>query len=130
MKKSFISAALAVVLAFTLAACSTPGAKQIVLNTASGENPVLVVGQRANIVGDLDLSDSELKEFSILVEEKAPGGDWTEFRNIKARQGSTSVGFALIKNEPGDYKYRATLSGEGYGPFVSAELTITYKAKN
>ena len=71
MKKTFFSAAIAAILAITLAACSTPGAKQIVLNTASGENPALTVGQRANIVGDLDLSGTEVKEFTILVEEKA-----------------------------------------------------------
>ncbi|MFM8927224.1 MAG: hypothetical protein ACKOFA_03370 [Rhodoluna sp.] len=129
MKKSIFSAVIATVLAVTLAACSTPGAKQIVLRTATGENPVLTVGDRANIVGELDLSDTKVKNFDILVEEQAPGGSWTEFRKIKARLGSTSVGFALVKTEAGEYKYRATLSGKDYGPFVSSVLTIKYEAK-
>jgi transcription elongation GreA/GreB family factor len=130
MKKSIFSAAIATLLAITLAACSSnAGAKQIVLRTATGETNVVTVGQRVNMVGDLDLSDTKVKKFEIVVEEKAPGGDWTEFRKISARQGSTSVGFALVKNEAGDYKYRATITGEGYGPFVSAEFTITYKNK-
>jgi hypothetical protein len=131
MKKTIFSAVIASVLAFTLAACSgTTGAKQIVLRSATGETDTYVVGNRANIVGDLDLSDSKLKKFDVLIEEQAPGGSWTQFRKFVAHNGSTSIGFALIKTEAGDYQYRATISGKNYGPFTSAPITIHYKAKN
>ena len=131
MKKTLISSVIATVLAITLAACSsTSGAKQIVLRLATGEKDTYTVGTRANVVGDLDLSDSKLENFDVLIEEQAPGGSWTQFRKFVAHNGSTSIGFALIKTEAGDYKYRATISGKNYGPFTSAPITIHYKAKN
>mgnify|MGYP006282368211 FL=1 len=130
MKKTIFSAFIATVIAVTLAACSPTGAKQIVLHPASTETDTYTVGKRANIVGDLDLSDSKLAKFDVLIEEQAPGGSWTQFRKFVAHKGSTSIGFALIKTEAGDYQYRATISGKDYGPFTSAPLTIHYKAKN
>ena len=130
MKKTVLSAALAALLAVILAACAPTGAKQIILHPASGETDTQVVGERSNIVGDLDLGDIKIEDFDVLIEEKAPGGDWTQFRKFVAHKGSTSIGFALVKTEVGDYQYRATLSGEDFGPYVSAPITIHYKAKN
>ena len=131
MKKTMFSSVIAAVLAITLAACgSASGAKQIVLRVATGETDTYTVGKRANIVGDLDLSDSKLAKFDVLIEEQVSGGSWTQFRKFVAHKGSTSIGFALIKTEAGDYQYRATISGKDYGPFTSAPITIHYKAKN
>jgi predicted small secreted protein len=131
VKKTIVSTVIATVLAFVLAACSgSAGAKQIVLHTATGSADTQTVGARTNIVGDLDLSDAKIDTFEIVVEEMVPGGSWTKFKNIVAHKGSTSVGFAIIKNEPGDYQYRATVSGKDYGPFTSSTLTVKYKAKN
>ena len=131
MKRNLFSVAIATVLAFALAACgSTAGAKQIVLRPATGETDTYTVGQRANVVGDLDLSDSKLEKFDVVIEELAPGGSWTQFRKFVAHKGSTSIGFALIKNEVGDFQYRAIISGKDYGPFTSAAINIHYKAKN
>lgn len=131
MKKTIFSAVIASVLAFTLAACTgASGAKQIVLHNASGETDTYVVGKRANVVGDLDLSDTKITKFDVVIEELVPGGSWTQFRKFVAHKGSTSIGFALIKTEVGDYQYRATISGKGYGPFTSAPITIHYKAAN
>ena len=130
MKKTILTSVIAVVIAITLAACSSSGAKQIVLRPASGETDTFTVGQRANIVGELDLSDAKVQSFEILVEELVPGGSWTQFRKITASKGSSSIGFALVKQETGDFKYRAIISGKEYGPFTSAEITVKYKAKN
>ena len=92
MKKTLISSVIATVLAITLAACSsTSGAKQIVLRLATGEKDTYTVGTRANVVGDLDLSDSKLENFDVLIEEQAPGGSWTQFRKFVAHNGSTSI---------------------------------------
>ena len=130
MKKTIFTTVIAAVIAITLAACSASGAKQIVLRPATGETDTFTVGQRANIVGELDLSDAKIESFEIVVEELVPGGSWTQFRKITASKGSSSIGFALVKQEAGDFKYRAIISGEEYGPFTSAEITVTYKAKN
>lgn len=131
MKKTIFATVIATVIAITLAACSSAsGAKQIVLRPATDQTDTLTVGQRANLVGDLDLSDTELETFEIVVEELLPGGSWTQFRKITASKGSSSVGFALVKQEPGDYQYRAIISGKEYGPFTSAPITLKYKAKN
>jgi hypothetical protein len=130
LKKTILTSVIAVVIAITLAACSSSGAKQIVLRPASGETDTFTVGQRANIVGELDLSDAKVQSFEILVEELVPGGSWTQFRKITASKGSSSIGFALVKQETGDFKYRAIISGKEYGPFTSAEITVKYKAKN
>ena len=130
MKKTILTSVIAVVIAITLAACSSSGAKQIVLRPATGETDTFTVGQRANIVGELDLSDAKVESFEILVEELVPGGSWTQFRKITASKGSSSIGFALVKQETGDFKYRAIISGKEYGPFTSAEITVKYKAKN
>lgn len=130
MKKTFLSAALAAVIAITLTACAPAADKHVVLHPASGETDTYTVGKRANVVGDLDLADAKITTFNIKIEEKAPGGDWTEFRNIVAHKGSTSVGFALVKSAAGDYEYRAIISGKDFGPFTSAVLTLHYKAKN
>lgn len=131
MKKTLVSSVIAAVLAITLAACSsTSGAKQIVLHVATGETDTYTVGKRANVVGDLSLGETKLESFDVVIEEKAPGGDWTQFRKFVAHKGSTSIGFALIKNDVGDYEYRATISGKNYGPYTSAPITIHYKAKN
>jgi hypothetical protein len=130
MNKTIFSAAIAALLAVTLAACAPTGAKEIVLHPATGETDTQTVGDRANIVGDLTLGDIKVEDFDVLIEEKAPGGDWTQFRKFVAHKGSTSIGFALVKTEAGDYEYRATLSGKDFGPYVSAPITIHYKAKN
>ena len=130
MKKTLVSAAIATVLAFALAACSsTTGAKQIVLHPATGETDTYVIGHRANVVGDLDLSDATIKTFDVVIEEKTSSTDWTQFRKFVAHKGSTSIGFALIQTVAGDYQYRATISGKNYGPFTSAPITIHYTAK-
>ena len=130
MKKTIFTTVIAAVIAITLAACSSSGAKQIVLRPATGETDTFTVGQRANIVGELDLSDADVESFEIVVEEQVPGGSWTQFRKITAGKGSSSIGFALIKQEAGDFQYRAIVSGEEYGPFTSSVLTVKYKAKN
>jgi hypothetical protein len=130
LKKTIFTTVIAAVIAITLAACSSSGAKQIVLRPATGERDTFTVGQRANIVGELDLSDADLESFEILVEELVPGGSWTQFRKITAGKGSSSIGFALVKQEAGDFQYRAIVSGEEYGPFTSSVLTVKYKAKN
>jgi hypothetical protein len=130
LKKTIFTTVIAAVIAVTLAACSASGAKQIVLRPATGETDTFTVGQRANIVGELDLSDAKIESFEIVVEELVPGGSWTQFRKITASKGSSSIGFALVKQEAGDFKYRAIISGEEYGPFTSAEITVKYKAKN
>jgi hypothetical protein len=101
-----------------------------VLRPATGETDTYTVGQRANIVGELDLTDATVESFDIVIEELVPGGSWTQFRKITASKGSSSVGFALVKQETGDFQYRAIISGEKYGPFTSAVLTVKYKAKN
>ena len=130
MKKTIFTTVIAAVIAITLAACSASGAKQIVLRPATGETDTFTVGQRANIVGELDLSDAKIESFEIVVEELVPSGSWTQFRKITASKGSSSIGFALVKQEAGEFKYRAIISGEEYGPFTSAEITVKYKAKN
>jgi len=130
LKKTIFTTVIATVIAITLAACSASGAKQIVLRPATGETDTFTVGQRANIVGELDLTDATIDSFDIVVEELVPGGSWTQFRKITASKGSSSIGFALVKQEPGDFKYRAIVSGKEYGPFTSAEITVKYKAKN
>jgi len=130
LKKTIFTTVIAAVIAITLAACSSSGAKQIVLRPATGETDTFTVGQRANIVGELDLSDADVESFEIVVEEQVPGGSWTQFRKITAGKGSSSIGFALIKQEAGDFQYRAIVSGEEYGPFTSSVLTVKYKAKN
>ncbi len=131
MKKTIFSAVIATVLAFTLASCtSATSAKQIVLHSATGETDTYIVGKRANVVGDLDLSDAKITKFDVVIEELLPGGSWTQFRKFVAHKGSTSIGFALIKSEVGDYQYRATISGKDYGPFTSAPITLHYQAKN
>jgi hypothetical protein len=130
LKKTIFTTVIATVIAITLAACSSSGAKQIVLRPATGETDTYTVGQRANVVGELDLSDATIESFDILIEELVPGGSWTQFRKITASKGSSSVGFALVKQETGDFQYRAIISGEKYGPFTSAVLTVKYKAKN
>lgn len=129
MKKTIFATVIATVIAITLAACAPSGAKQIVLRTATGETGTYTAGQRANIVGDLDLTDAKVESFDIVIEELAPGGSWTQFRKITASQGSSSVGFALVKDVAGDYQYRAIISGKEYGPFTSAVLTVKYQAK-
>ena len=129
MKKSIFAAVIATVVAITLTACAPEGAKQVVLRAATGETGTYTVGERANIVGDLDLTDATIESFDIVVEELVPGGSWTQFRKITASKGSSSVGFALIKEEAGDYQYRAIVSGEEYGPFTSSPITIKYEAK-
>jgi|LakMenEpi03Aug12_release.lakeMendotaPanAssembly.Ray.scaffolds.fasta_scaffold292803_2 hypothetical protein len=130
LKKSIFASVLVTLIAITLTACAPAGAKQIELRVATGETGTYTVGERANIVGDLDLTDATIESFDIVVEEMAPGGSWTQFRKITASKGSSSVGFALIKDQVGDYQYRAIVSGEGYGPFTSATLTVKYQAKN
>ena len=130
MKKTIFASVIATVIAITLAACSSSGAKQIVLRSATGETGTYTVGQRANIVGDLDLSDTEIEFIDIVIEELVPGGSWTQFRKITASKGSSSVGFALVKQETGEFQYRAIISGKDYGPFTSAVLKVNYKAKN
>jgi hypothetical protein len=130
LKKNVFAAVFAVVLAVTLAACSgNAGAKQIVLHPSANETGKYTVGDRANIVGDLDLSDAEASKVNIVIEELAPGGSWTEFRSLTASKSSSSVGFALIKNEAGTYQYRAVVSADGYGPFTSATISVEYSAK-
>ena len=130
MKKTLFATVIAAAIAITLAACSASGAKQIVLVPATGESETYSVGQRANIVGELDLADATIESFDIVVEELVPGGSWAEFRKMTASQESSSVGFALVKNEAGDYQYRAIISGENYGPFTSTVLTVKYMANN
>ncbi len=130
MKKNIFAAAVAVVLAFTLAACSsTAGSKQISLHPSGTETGKYTIGERANIVGDLNLADAKVSKVDVLIEEQAPGGSWTEFRKFTAGTSSSSVGFALIKTEAGTYKYRATISAKNYGPFTSAEISLEYAAK-
>ena len=87
MKKTIFASVIATVIAITLAACAPSGASQIVLRTATGETDTYTVGQRANIVGDLDLSDTEIESFDIVIEELGPGGSWTQFRKITASKG-------------------------------------------
>lgn len=130
MKKSIFAAVIASVIAITLTACAVEGAKQVVLRSATGETGVYKVGERANIVGDLDLTDATIDTFDIVIEELAPGGSWAQFRKITASKGSSSVGFALVKDEVGEYQYRAIVSGEEYGPFTSSVLKVKYEAKN
>lgn len=130
MKKTIFTTVIATIIAITLAACAPSGAKQIVLRPATGETDSYTVGQRANVVGDLDLADATIESFDIVIEELVPGGSWTQFRKISASKGSSSVGFALVKQETGEFQYRAIISGEKYGPFTSAVLTVKYKAKN
>jgi hypothetical protein len=130
LKKTIFTTVIATIIAITLAACAPSGAKQIVLRPATGETDSYTVGQRANVVGDLDLADATIESFDIVIEELVPGGSWTQFRKISASKGSSSVGFALVKQETGEFQYRAIISGEKYGPFTSAVLTVKYKAKN
>lgn len=130
MKKTIFTTVIATIIAITLAACAPSGAKQIVLRPATGATDSYTVGQRANVVGDLDLADATIESFDIVIEELVPGGSWTQFRKISASKGSSSVGFALVKQETGEFQYRAIISGEKYGPFTSAVLTVKYKAKN
>lgn len=130
MKKSIFATVIATVLAITLAACTAAGAKQIVLHPATGQTDTYTLGQRANVVGDLDLSDAKITKFDVVIEELAPGGSWAQFRKFVAHKGSTSIGFALVKNEVGDFQYRAVISGKEYGPFTSAPITVHYKAKS
>jgi len=129
LKKTLVSTAIATVLAFALAACSSSGAKQIVLHPATGETDTYTVGQRANVVGDLDLKDSTAKSVDVVIEEKTPTADWAQLRKFSAHKGSTSIGFALVQTVAGDYQYRATISAKNYGPFTSAPITIHYVAK-
>lgn len=130
LKKNILATAVAVILAFTLAACSSSaGAKQIVLSPSGSDTGKYTLGQRANIVGTLDLADATASKVDVLVEEQAPGGSWTEFRKFTASKSSSSVGFALLKTEAGTYKYRATISAKNYGPYTSAELSLEYSAK-
>jgi hypothetical protein len=130
LKKNIFAAAVAVVLAFTLAACSSSaGAKQISLSPSGTETGKYSIGDRANIVGTLDLTDATASKVDVVVEEQIPGGSWKEFRKFTAGKSSSSVGFALIKTEAGTYKYRATISADGYGPFTSAEISLEYSAK-
>jgi hypothetical protein len=130
LKKNIFASAIAVVLAFTLAACSSAaGAKQISLHPSGTETGKYTVGERANIVGELDLTDATAAKLDVVIEELAPGGSWTEFRKFTASKDSTSVGFALIKNEAGSYQYRATISAKNYGPYTSGTITLEYAAK-
>lgn len=130
LKKNILATAVAVILAFTLAACSSSAvSKQIVLHPSGTETGKYAVGERANVVGDLVLADSKVSKFDVLIEEQVPGGSWTEFRKFTASSASSSVGFALIKTEAGKYKYRATISAKGFGPYTSAELSLEYSAK-
>jgi hypothetical protein len=129
LKKTIFASVIATVIALTLTACAPSGATQIVLRPATGETDTFTIGQRANIVGELDLTGATVDTFEIIVEELVPGGSWTEFRSITAGKGSSSVGFALVKQEAGDYQYRAIVSGKDYGPFTSSVLTVKYKAK-
>ncbi|MEI8231061.1 MAG: hypothetical protein WCG32_00595 [Actinomycetes bacterium] len=130
MKKNIFATAVAVVLAFTLAACSSSaGAKQIVLHLSGTETGKYTIGERANVVGTLDLADAKATKLDVLIEEQVPGGSWTEFRKFTASKSSSSIGFALVKNEAGKFKYRATISADGYGPFTSAEFSLEYSAK-
>ena len=99
------------------------------MHPATGETDTYTVGQRANVVGDLDLKDATVKTFDVVIEEKTPSTDWAQLRKFVAHKGSTSIGFALIQTVAGDYKYRATISGKGYGPFTSGEITVHYVAK-
>jgi len=130
MKKSIFATVIATVIAITLAACSSGAATQIVLRPATGETDTYTVGKRANIVGELDLADAKIDSFTVVVEELVPGGSWTEFRKISASKGSSSIGFALVKQEAGNYQYRAVISGKEYGPYTSATITVKYMAKN
>jgi len=131
LKKNIFATAVSVVLAFTLAACSSSatGAKQIVLHPSGTETGKYNVGQRANVVGDLALADATAAKVDVLIEEQAPGGTWTKFRKFTASKSSTSIGFALIKNEAGTYQYRATISAKNYGPFTSAPISVEYSTK-
>lgn len=129
MKKTIFTTLIATVIAITLASCAPSGAKQIVLRPATGETGSYPVGQRANVVGDLDVSDATIESFEIVIEELVPGGSWTQFRKITASKGSSSVGFALVKQETGDFQYRAIISGKEYGPFTSSVITVKYEAK-
>ena len=130
MKKNILAATVAVVLAFTLAACSSSaGAKQIVLHSSGTETGKYTIGERANVVGGLNIADAKVSKLDVLIEEQVPGGSWTEFRKFTASNSSSSVGFALIKTEAGTYKYRATISAKNYGPYTSAELSLEYSAK-
>lgn len=129
MKKSIFATVIASVIALTLAACSTAPAKQVVLKAASGETGSYIVGQRANLIGALDLADAKIDTFNLVIEELVPGGSWTEFRKITATKGSSSIGFALVKQDPGNYQYRAIISGKDYGPYTSATLSVKYLPK-
>jgi hypothetical protein len=129
MKKSIFATVIASVIALTLAACSTAPAKQVVLKPATGETGSYIVGQRANLIGALDLADAKIDTFDLVIEELVPGGSWTEFRKITATKGSSSIGFALVKQDPGNYQYRAIISGKDYGPYTSATLSVKYLPK-
>jgi hypothetical protein len=129
MKKSIFATVIASVIALTLAACSTAPAKQVVLKPATGDTGSYIVGQRANLIGALDLADAKIDTFDLVIEELVPGGSWTEFRKITATKGSSSIGFALVKQDPGNYQYRAIISGKDYGPYTSATLSVKYLPK-
>lgn len=130
LKKNIFAVAIAAVLAFSLAACSAPaGAKQIVLHPSGSETGKYTVGERANIVGDLSIADLKEDKVDVLIEELVPGGSWTQFRKFKAGKASSSIGFGLIKTQPGTYQYRATLSAKNYGPFTSSVIFVEYSAK-
>jgi len=129
MKKTIFATVIATVIAMTLAACAGSAAKQIVLRPATGETDTYTVGQRANIVGELDLADAKATSFEVVIEELVPGGSWTQFRKIAASKDSSSIGFALVKQEVGSYQYRAIISGKDFGPYTSATITVKYEAK-
>jgi hypothetical protein len=126
MKRVF-AGVIATAIVITLAACSgssTTGAKEINLHFNNSKLTTVKVNKRVDFSADLAVGTSKLKSYDVVVEESISGGAWTQIKKIVAHKGVSMIGFATLPTTAGDYKFRATLSGTGYGPFTSAELPL------
>jgi hypothetical protein len=126
MKRVF-AGVIATAIVITLAACSgtSTGAKEINLHFNNSKLTTVKVNKRVDFSADLAVGTSTLKKFDVVVEESISGGAWTQIKKIVAHKGVSMIGFATLPTTEGDYKFRATLSGTGFGPFTSAELPLT-----
>ena len=126
MKRVF-AGVIATAIVITLAACSSSstGAKEINLHFNNSKLTTSKVNKRVDFSADLAIGTSTLKKFDVVVEESISGGAWTQIKKIVAHKGVSMIGFATLPTTEGDYKFRATLSGTGYGPFTSTELPLS-----
>jgi hypothetical protein len=127
MKRVF-AGVIATAIVITLAACSgtsSTGAKEINLHFNNSKLTSVKVNKRVDFSANLTLGAASIKTYDVVVEESISGGAWSQLRKIVVHKGVSMVGFATLPTVAGDYKFRATLSGAGYGPFTSTELPLT-----